>query len=103
MAAGHRTLLFSQSRVMLDVIAAALAGRGVPFLRIDGAVASAAERQARRPARAARACPARAPEVQGREPRLRRASDRRACAHLREAAHVCRTMAVKGGAAAAGA
>jgi len=36
-AAGHRTLLFSQSRVMLDVIAAALAARGVPFLRIDGA------------------------------------------------------------------
>jgi len=44
-AAGHRTLLFSQSRVMLDVIAAALAARGVPFLRIDGAVASAADRQ----------------------------------------------------------
>ncbi len=49
MAAGHRTLLFSQSRVMLDVIAAALAARGVPFLRIDGAVASAADRQVRGP------------------------------------------------------
>lgn len=45
-ADGHRTLLFSQSRVMLDVIGADLAARGVAFLRIDGTVASAAERQA---------------------------------------------------------
>lgn len=44
---GHRTLLFSQSRVMLDVIGADLAARGVAFLRIDGTIASAAERQAR--------------------------------------------------------
>ncbi len=46
-AEGHRTLLFSQSRVMLDVIGSVLAARGVAFLRIDGTIASAAERQAR--------------------------------------------------------
>ncbi|KAK9821770.1 hypothetical protein WJX81_007078 [Elliptochloris bilobata] len=46
-AEGHRTLLFSQSRIMLDVIGSSLAARGVPFLRIDGTIASAAERQAR--------------------------------------------------------
>ena len=46
-AEGHRTLLFSQSRVMLDVISGELAARGVAFLRIDGTIASAAERQAR--------------------------------------------------------
>lgn len=45
-AEGHRTLLFSQSRVMLDVIGRDLAARGVAFLRIDGTIASAAERQA---------------------------------------------------------
>ncbi len=33
---------------MLDIIGSALSARGVPFLRIDGTVASAAERQVRR-------------------------------------------------------
>ncbi len=69
MAAGHRTLLFSQSRVMLDVIAAALAARGVPFLRIDGAVASAADRQVRCPARRGGGAAARGRPAPGRAAR----------------------------------
>eukprot|EP00873_Tetraselmis_striata_P042879 jgi/Tetstr1/463143/TSEL_008077.t1 len=43
---GHRTLIFSQSRVMLDIIQAELRECGVRFLRIDGTVSSAKERQA---------------------------------------------------------
>ena len=43
-AGGHRTLVFSQSRVMLDILQAALAARAWRFLRIDGSVTSADER-----------------------------------------------------------
>ena len=46
-AGGHRTLVFSQSRVMLDILQAAVAAQRWPFRRIDGSVASASERQAR--------------------------------------------------------
>ena len=102
MAAGHRTLLFSQSRVMLDVIAAALAARGVPFLRIDGAVASAADRQVR--------CPARTPPcapclyARGAGARAAAASGQLHAAPIdRRAARVRRTVAAKDGAAVAGA
>jgi len=113
-AAGHRTLLFSQSRVMLDVIAAALAARGVPFLRIDGAVASAADRQVRCPAGAAgpRAPPppppppGRALPVRtrcGSASRGRVGPATRVPAPIdRRAAHVRRTVAAKDGAAMAG-
>jgi len=41
---GHRTLIFSQSRVMLDILQAAIAQRGWGFLRIDGTVVSSARR-----------------------------------------------------------
>ena len=54
---GHRVLVFSQSRVMLDIVGAALqrqqrspekgpSSSSFPFLRIDGTVTSAAARQA---------------------------------------------------------
>ena len=43
-AEGHRTLIFSQSRVMLDILQAAIAQRGWAFLRIDGTVVSSAQR-----------------------------------------------------------
>ena len=46
-AEGHRTLVFSQSRVMLDILQAAIARRGWRFLRIDGSVASATDRAVR--------------------------------------------------------
>lgn len=42
---GHRTLIFSQSRVMLDILQAAISQKGYTFCRIDGSVASAADRQ----------------------------------------------------------
>lgn len=44
---GHRTLVFSQSRVMLNILEAGIRSEGWKFCRIDGAVASANERQAR--------------------------------------------------------
>ena len=43
-ASGHRTLIFSQSRVMLNILQAAIAQRGWAFLRIDGTVVSSAQR-----------------------------------------------------------
>ena len=43
-AEGHRTLVFSQSRVMLDILQAAIKQRKWRFLRIDGSVASATDR-----------------------------------------------------------
>jgi hypothetical protein len=43
---GHRTLVFSQSRVMLDILEAAVIAEGWTFCRIDGTV-SAEERQNR--------------------------------------------------------
>eukprot|EP00898_Chlorokybus_atmophyticus_P003685 jgi/Chlat1/4317/Chrsp29S04475 len=43
---GHRTLLFSQSRKMLDIVQADLEAKRVSFLRIDGSIAKD-ERQAR--------------------------------------------------------
>ena len=46
-AAGHRCLLFSQSRVMLDILQADLhTGRGLTVARIDGTMASASDRAA---------------------------------------------------------
>jgi DNA excision repair protein ERCC-6-like len=42
---GHRTLVFSQSRVMLNILEAGLRDMGLAFLRIDGTINSAAERQ----------------------------------------------------------
>jgi len=114
-AAGHRTLLFSQSRVMLDVIAAALAARGVPFLRIDGAVASAADRQVRCPGPPPLGPPrppppppppGRALPVRtrcGSASRGRVGPATRVPAPIdRRAAHVRRTVAAKDGAAMAG-
>ena len=44
---GHRTLVFSQSRKLLDIVEMALLERNFSFCRIDGSVASAEERQAR--------------------------------------------------------
>ncbi len=44
-AKGHRTLIFSQSRVMLDILQAAITEQEYPFRRIDGSISSAAERQ----------------------------------------------------------
>ncbi len=41
---GHRVLVFSQSRLMLDILAGSLKHA---YLRIDGSVSSAAERQVR--------------------------------------------------------
>ena len=46
-AEGHRTLVFSQSRVMLDILEAGVRAEGWRMCRVDGSVASAAERQAR--------------------------------------------------------
>ena len=43
-ASGHRTLIFSQSRVMLDILQAGIAQRGWAFVRIDGTVVSSAQR-----------------------------------------------------------
>ncbi|KAA6429139.1 MAG: hypothetical protein FRX49_00535 [Trebouxia sp. A1-2] len=44
-AKGHRTLIFSQSRVMLDILQAAIVEHSYAFRRIDGSISSAAERQ----------------------------------------------------------
>lgn len=44
-AKGHRMLIFSQSRVMLDILQAAIVEQSYPFRRIDGSISSAAERQ----------------------------------------------------------
>uniref|UniRef100_A0A383VXK8 Uncharacterized protein n=1 Tax=Tetradesmus obliquus TaxID=3088 RepID=A0A383VXK8_TETOB len=44
-AGGHRTLVFSQSRVMLDILQAAVVARGWSFCRIDGSMASTDARQ----------------------------------------------------------
>lgn len=44
-AKGHRTLIFSQSRVMLDILQGAISQKGYTFCRIDGSVASATDRQ----------------------------------------------------------
>ena len=46
-AKGHRTLIFSQSRVMLDILQAAISQQSYPFRRIDGSISSATERQVR--------------------------------------------------------
>lgn len=46
-AEGHRTLVFSQSRVMLDILETGVRAEGWRLCRIDGSIASAAERQAR--------------------------------------------------------
>jgi DNA excision repair protein ERCC-6-like len=43
---GHRTLVFSQSRVMLDMLQKALKRDKVRCSHIDGSIASAAKRQA---------------------------------------------------------
>lgn len=43
-AEGHQTLLFSQSRLMLDMLEAAIRQQGWRFCRIDGRVSNAAER-----------------------------------------------------------
>ncbi|KAK9806042.1 hypothetical protein WJX73_008485 [Symbiochloris irregularis] len=42
---GERSLVFSQSRVMLDILQDALGQRDISFLRIDGTVAKASDRQ----------------------------------------------------------
>lgn len=44
--AGHRTLIFSQSRKMLDIIEKVLQTRGHQLLRLDGTVTGSANRQA---------------------------------------------------------
>ncbi|KAI8470944.1 MAG: P-loop containing nucleoside triphosphate hydrolase protein [Monoraphidium minutum] len=44
--AGHRVLVFSQSRVMLDILQSAVEARRLRFCRIDGGVVSAEARQA---------------------------------------------------------
>ena len=41
---GHQTLIFSQSRLMLDMLEAAVRQASWKFCRIDGTVSSAAER-----------------------------------------------------------
>lgn len=41
---GHRTLVFSQSRVMLDILQIAIVAADWSFLRLDGSVSSAADR-----------------------------------------------------------
>lgn len=41
---GHRTLVFSQSRVMLDILQRACRARRFQCLRLDGSVASSADR-----------------------------------------------------------
>lgn len=43
-AEGHRTLVFSQSLGMLDVLRRALRRKGVPCLHMDGATTAAADR-----------------------------------------------------------
>lgn len=45
--AGHRVLLFSQSTRMLDILQAAVQSEGLTWLRVDGSVTSAAEREVR--------------------------------------------------------
>ncbi|CAG9465715.1 unnamed protein product [Pedinophyceae sp. YPF-701] len=45
-ARGHRTLVFSQSRKMLDILEADVRARGWRFCRIDGTVSSVKARQA---------------------------------------------------------
>ena len=37
---GHRTLVFSQSKVMLDILGAELRGMQLRFLRIDGSLSA---------------------------------------------------------------
>lgn len=49
MASGHRTLVFSQSRVMLDILQAAISERKWRFLRIDGSVTSTTDRAVEAP------------------------------------------------------
>ena len=44
-AKGHRTLIFSQSRVMLDILQAAISEQSYAFRRIDGSISSATDRQ----------------------------------------------------------
>ena len=44
-AKGHRTLIFSQSRVMLDILQAAISQQSYQFRRIDGSISSVTERQ----------------------------------------------------------
>ena len=46
-AKGHRTLIFSQSRIMLDILQAAISQQSYQFRRIDGSISSATERQVR--------------------------------------------------------
>ena len=41
----HRTLVFSQSRVMLDILQADIQRRGTRFVRIDGSIVSPQQRQ----------------------------------------------------------
>jgi len=48
-AGGHRTLVFSQSRVMLDILAAAAGARSTPFCRIDGRLSAEERQQQARP------------------------------------------------------
>jgi len=48
---GHRTLVFSQSRVMLDILQSAIRAAGWRFLRLDGSVASASDRAVCSPCR----------------------------------------------------
>ncbi|KAJ9526199.1 hypothetical protein QJQ45_009666 [Haematococcus lacustris] len=45
-AEGHRTLIFSQSRVMLDILQAGIQARSMSFCRIDGTVLRPEDRQA---------------------------------------------------------
>jgi len=42
---GHRTLVFSQSRIMLNILQAELSALQIRLLRIDGSVSSVSERQ----------------------------------------------------------
>ncbi len=42
---GHKVLLFSQNTRMLDILQAAVEQEGYQWLRIDGSVTSAAERE----------------------------------------------------------
>lgn len=44
---GHRTLVFSQSRVMLDILQLAITAANWAFLRLDGSITSAADRAVR--------------------------------------------------------
>lgn len=47
-AAGHRTLIFSQSRVMLDIMGEELRRQRLRFLRIDGSMQTG-QREVRQP------------------------------------------------------